>query len=80
MKKICSKCHREYGRIDNYCTKCGIELEKQNSVITKTVILVMVFLYVRKAHDGKTALKNPCGKDVKLSRMAERLRHGKGKV
>lgn len=48
MKKICPKCRREYGRIDNYCTKCGIELEKQNNMITKAVILVMVFLYVRK--------------------------------
>lgn len=80
MKKICPKYRMEYGRLDNYCTKCGIELEKQNKEIIKAMILVMVFLYVRKAHDVKTALKNPCDKDVKLSHMAERLRHGKGKV
>lgn len=26
MKKICPTCHREYGQLENYCTRCGIEL------------------------------------------------------
>lgn len=29
MRKECPKCRREYLEIDNYCTKCGIELVKQ---------------------------------------------------
>lgn len=28
MKKICPKCRREYTGLENYCTKCGLELEK----------------------------------------------------
>lgn len=28
MKKICPKCSKEYTEFENYCTKCGIELEK----------------------------------------------------
>ena len=28
MKKICQKCRKEYTELENYCTKCGIELEK----------------------------------------------------
>lgn len=26
MKKICPTCRREYSQLENYCTKCGIEL------------------------------------------------------
>ena len=26
MKRICPKCRREYTELENYCTKCGIEL------------------------------------------------------
>lgn len=29
MKKICPTCKREYTEIDNYCTRCGIELIKE---------------------------------------------------
>lgn len=29
MKKICPKCKRKYTELENYCTKCGIELEKE---------------------------------------------------
>ena len=29
MKKICPTCKREYSEIENYCTKCGIELVKE---------------------------------------------------
>lgn len=28
MNKRCPKCDRKYYELDNYCTKCGIELEK----------------------------------------------------
>ena len=31
MKKICPTCKREYGRVENFCTKCGIELVKEVS-------------------------------------------------
>lgn len=29
MKKICPTCKRQYEKIDNFCTKCGIELTKE---------------------------------------------------
>ena len=29
MDKICPKCKRKYSELENYCTKCGIELEKK---------------------------------------------------
>ena len=29
MKKICPKCRKEYSELENYCSKCGIELEKE---------------------------------------------------
>lgn len=29
MRKECPKCGRLYYELDNYCTKCGIELVKQ---------------------------------------------------
>lgn len=29
MKKICSKCRKQYSELENYCSKCGIELEKE---------------------------------------------------
>ena len=29
MKKICPSCKREYKSIENFCTKCGIELVKE---------------------------------------------------
>ena len=28
MNKKCPKCGRIYGELSNYCTKCGVELEK----------------------------------------------------
>lgn len=28
MKKVCPKCRKEYTELENYCTKCGIELEQ----------------------------------------------------
>ncbi len=28
LKKTCPKCHRDYTELENYCTKCGIELQK----------------------------------------------------
>ena len=31
MNKICPKCGRRYTEIENYCTKCGIELEKDKN-------------------------------------------------
>ena len=27
-KKECPRCHRKYYENDNYCTKCGVKLEK----------------------------------------------------
>jgi len=29
MRKVCPKCGRVYCELDNYCTKCGIALEKE---------------------------------------------------
>lgn len=29
MNKICPKCKRKYSELENYCTKCGIELDKE---------------------------------------------------
>ena len=29
MKKICPKCSRDYSPLENYCTKCGFELEQE---------------------------------------------------
>lgn len=29
MKKVCPTCKREYRRVENYCTRCGIELVKE---------------------------------------------------
>ena len=34
MKKICPTCKRLYSEISNYCTKCGIELEKEPNKCT----------------------------------------------
>ncbi len=31
MKKVCPKCKREYSKLENYCTKCGIELEQNKT-------------------------------------------------
>ncbi len=28
MNKSCPKCSRQYTEMENYCTKCGIELKK----------------------------------------------------
>ena len=28
MKKRCPKCNKNYTELENYCTKCAIELEK----------------------------------------------------
>ncbi len=33
--KICPKCRREYTELENYCTKCGIVLEKQKNVCSE---------------------------------------------
>lgn len=39
MKKKCPKCGREYGELDNYCRKCGIELVKaQNECSEKRTV------------------------------------------
>lgn len=35
MRKECPKCRREYYEIDNYCTKCGIELVKQPNMCSE---------------------------------------------
>lgn len=29
--KKCPKCNRQYGELHNYCSKCGIELERDNN-------------------------------------------------
>ncbi len=34
-KKICPKCHRQYTEIENYCTKCGIALEKLPNICSE---------------------------------------------
>ena len=31
VKKICPNCQREYLEIDNYCTRCGVELVKERN-------------------------------------------------
>lgn len=28
LKKMCPKCRRKYTELENYCTKCGLELEQ----------------------------------------------------
>jgi hypothetical protein len=33
MKKICPTCKREYRSIENFCTKCGIELVKEENIM-----------------------------------------------
>lgn len=33
MNKKCPKCGRNYGELSNYCTMCGLELEKAISGI-----------------------------------------------
>ena len=42
MKKICPTCKREYRSIENFCTKCGIELVKEENIMEedkrKTVV------------------------------------------
>ena len=35
MKKICPTCKREYRSIENFCTKCGIELVKEQNKCSK---------------------------------------------
>ena len=29
VKKHCKKCYIKYSELENYCTKCGIELENE---------------------------------------------------
>ena len=29
INKKCPKCNRKYSELENYCTKCGIELERE---------------------------------------------------
>jgi len=31
MNKKCPKCSKQYTELENYCTKCGIELEKDQN-------------------------------------------------
>ena len=31
LSKICPKCNRRYTELENYCTKCGIELKKDEN-------------------------------------------------
>ncbi|MGN8714061.1 hypothetical protein [Hornefia butyriciproducens] len=33
MKKICPTCKREYKSIENFCTRCGIELAKEENIM-----------------------------------------------
>ena len=33
MKKICPTCKREYRSIENFCTRCGIELAKEENIM-----------------------------------------------
>ena len=35
MKKMCPSCGRSYGELDNFCTKCGIELVKEPNRCSK---------------------------------------------
>lgn len=35
MRKTCPKCGREYCGLENYCSKCGIELEKDPNRCTR---------------------------------------------
>lgn len=35
MKKICPTCKREYTQLENYCTKCGIELKAEPNRCSK---------------------------------------------
>lgn len=35
MNKICPKCRRKYTELENYCTKCGIQLEKAPNVCSE---------------------------------------------
>lgn len=46
MKKVCPKCRKEYTELENYCTKCGIELEKvPNECSEKKAALCMHRVY-----------------------------------
>ena len=31
INKKCPKCNRKYTELENYCTKCGIELKKEEN-------------------------------------------------
>ena len=31
MHKKCQKCNKQYTELENYCTMCGIELEKDDN-------------------------------------------------
>lgn len=31
INKICPTCNKRYTELENYCTKCGIELEKDKN-------------------------------------------------
>lgn len=35
MKKICPKCGKEHTQLENYCRKCGIELEKEPNMCSE---------------------------------------------
>ena len=35
MNRICPKCKRKYNELDNYCTKCGIALEKSPNMCSE---------------------------------------------
>lgn len=46
MKKMCPTCKREYAEINNYCTKCGIELVKEpNRCSAKKMALCKGMIY-----------------------------------
>ena len=35
MKKKCPKCGEQYTEFENYCTRCGIQLEKEPNVCSE---------------------------------------------
>lgn len=35
MNKICPKCKRGYSELEHYCTKCGMQLEKEPNVCSE---------------------------------------------